>query len=716
MNIEINSVWSFNGIEGIPDGCYRVLKFYEEFEELIIFPIKDESTIQRPISCDVEIFAIEYNEGNIKEFHFELPWYLLVSETDIPEIHRITRDLNFSLIKPLIEDKGFYHDLVVSQRVKSISKRAKEISKPVQTLYRVLNNFWKYGQDASALIPAFKDRGGKGKERVAGDKKRGAPVKSRTGVIEVAPGINITEEDKKKIEKGLKKFYLNSKRMSLAKAYKNTIKAYYAKEVREAEVNGDFPKIPNQDQFKEWKNILTKKSDETKKRSTKRHYQKNERGLLGSALEDAAIPGECFELDATVADVHIVSKLNRNLCLGRPTIYLVVDKTSRMIVGVHVSMEYASWRAGRQALINSFTEKKTFCEKYGITITDSQWPCYHLPRRLLCDRGEMVCKKPEELVVPLMQLDIAAPYRADMKGIVERRFGLLNEEVFHQLVGTTRGTIRIRGEDDPRDRAQYTIDELTKETIKEIRKHNRKIFDNLKTASPLLMENSLAATPINCWKIHLQKHRHSLRIAEEEEIRAKLLPSVTASMTKYGILYNGVYYSCERVKEENLAAIARNHGRWSLEARADLDNSSFLYVRLKHGEGFTKCHILPRSKMLADLPESDIDCFHDWHRQQDKKNEFTSEDISDFEESRDDARYSAQEQKKAPKNANKKDKKTGIKDRRREAIEQGRKELQDEKSKVLEEVITSPESGNIADTQNNSGKNSMFSRSRRRKE
>ena len=283
------------------------------------------------------------------------------------------------------------------------------------------------------------------------------------------------------------------------------------------------------------------------------------------------------------------------------------------------------------------------------------------------------------------------------------------------MAGTTRGTIRIRGEDDPKARAQYTIDELTKETIKDIRKHNRSIFENLKTASPLLMENSLAATPINFWNIHLQKHRHSLRMAEEQEIRAKLLPSVKASMTKHGIFYNEMYYSCKRVEEESLASIARNHGRWSLEARADRDNSSFLYVRFKHGEGFTKCHILPRSKMLADLSDIDIDCYFDWNRQQDQKNQFISEDISDYQESRDDARHAAQEQKKAPKNTNKKGKTTGIKDRRREVINQDRKDLQDEESKVLEEATALSESDHVAGAQNSSEKNTMFSRSRRRK-
>lgn len=82
--------------------------------------------------------------------------------------------------------------------------------------------------------------------------------------------------------------------------------------------------------------------------------------MIGSATDHTEVPGSCFELDSTVLDVHVVSEFQRNHVLGRPTVYCVIDKESRMIVGLHVSMEYASWRAGRQALINSFTSKKIF--------------------------------------------------------------------------------------------------------------------------------------------------------------------------------------------------------------------------------------------------------------------------------------------------------------------------------------------------------------------
>ncbi|MGK6717933.1 hypothetical protein ACKU3I_022385 [Serratia marcescens] len=65
-----------------------------------------------------------------------------------------------------------------------------------------------------------------------------------------------------------------------------------------------------------------------------------------------------------------------------------------MIVGLHVSMEYASWRAGRQALINSFTSKKEYCAEFGIEIEEADWPCNHIPQRCFVI-GEFICQDAE---------------------------------------------------------------------------------------------------------------------------------------------------------------------------------------------------------------------------------------------------------------------------------------------------------------------------------
>lgn len=47
------------------------------------------------------------------------------------------------------------------------------------------------------------------------------------------------------------------------------------------------------------------------------------------------------------ADAHIVSPLNRTINLGRPTIYSIVDRASRMIVGLYVSLGHPSWEEAR---------------------------------------------------------------------------------------------------------------------------------------------------------------------------------------------------------------------------------------------------------------------------------------------------------------------------------------------------------------------------------
>lgn len=61
------------------------------------------------------------------------------------------------------------------------------------------------------------------------------------------------------------------------------------------------------------------------------------RALLGSVANTTVLPGDVFEIDSTVADVHLISSLNRRKVIGRPTIYTVVDRATRMIVGLHVS-------------------------------------------------------------------------------------------------------------------------------------------------------------------------------------------------------------------------------------------------------------------------------------------------------------------------------------------------------------------------------------------
>ena len=279
---------------------------------------------------------------------------------------------------------------------------------------------------------------------------------------------------------------------------------------------------------------------------------------------------------------------------------------------MHVSLYHASWRAARQALTNCFLPKSSYCKNFGVHIEDSEWPCSHIPKELVCDNGEMIGLKPKKALTPMTQLSFTPPYRPDCKGVVEKRFDIINKEVLHELLGTTRGGQVVRGSRDPRKDAIYTLKEITAEIIKAVLEHNRSIFDDLAFSSPLLIGNDISPTPINYWKIHLSKHKHELQSANSDEVIARILPSAEVSMTRSGIYFNGMYYTCSEIEELNLASVARSSGQWRLEARIDENTTNYIYVRLDKNREFVRCDLLARSRMLRNKSMFESNFIQDW--------------------------------------------------------------------------------------------------------
>ncbi len=590
MQVEVNSVWQVSSLDGIADGLYRVLAIYSEIDLLILFRITEDKKLERPISAPLSSYIDLVNKKSITMSEYELPAYLNCKEEDIPKTQLLKRDNSYQLILDLVSLPDFLLDITTNNRSKLVVAQADRQKTYVQKIYRALNLYWKYGQEPNALLPAYKLSGGLGKVRTAGKVKRGRPVQISTPTFSVFEGVNTEEQDKAIILKAMKKFALKGRKVPFTKVYDQMLKEYYSDELLSAESEQREPSVPNYRSFLYWARKLIPQNELIRKQTNKGDFERNRRGLIGSATDHTEVPGSCFELDATVLDVHIVSEFQRNHVLGRPTLYCVVDKESRMIVGLHVSMEYASWRAGRQALVNSFTSKKQYCDRFGITIEEAEWPCHHIP---------------------------APPYRADWKGIVERRFKILNDTLVHQLMGTTRGRHYIRGDKDPRLEAALTLNEVTKMLIDAVLEHNSAIFESLAAQSTLLVESDLKPTPLNYWMIHLQKHRHALIKANEADIRARLLPPVTVSMTSKGIRLNkDMYYQCEREEFDTWKTIARNTGSWKLEARIDQDNSSFIYVRLQSDENFTRCELMKRSSIFEERHVADVVFFEDWKKLQ----------------------------------------------------------------------------------------------------
>nr|MCV5142649.1 hypothetical protein [Escherichia coli] len=112
--------------------------------------------------------------------------------------------------------------------------------------------------------------------------------------------------------------------------------------------------------------------------------------------------------------------------------------------------------------------------------------------------------------------------------IVERCFGILNDEVIHRLIGTTRRGKIVKGEPTPQSRACLTIQEVTSLLIREILAHNQRTYEELAYINPLLIENDLVISPKNSWMISLKHGRFSARAVGADEVIARLLIPVNA--------------------------------------------------------------------------------------------------------------------------------------------------------------------------------------------
>ncbi len=674
MLVEKNSVWQFLQVNGFDDGIYRVLGHYADHDLLVIFRLQDKSGLQRPSVIVLSQFIDEIKSGQITHADFSRPFYQVVAEEGLLASHRKKRDDRYGLIQELIDSPNFLLEFSINPRCNLVSMHAKLKGTYVQELYRAFNLYWKFGQERNSLLPAYKYSGGAGKQRVAGNVKRGSPIQVSTPGMEVPIGVNTSEADKTIFIKAMKRYGLKGKKVTFRRVYEQMLKEYYADELISAEKEDREVQVPTYRAFVYWVKILIPKKELIEKQTSPGDFARNLRGLRGSATDNTEVPGSCFELDATVLDVHIVSEFNRNHVLGRPTVYCVVDKESRMIVGLHVSMEYASWRAGRQALVNSFSSKKDYCAIYGIEIEESEWPCQHIPQRLLCDRGEFICSDAENLAVPLIgHLSIAPPYRAELKGIVEQRFNILNKQLVHELVGTTRGRHYIRGDKDPRLDAALTLKEINKLLIDAVLDHNSAVFEALSGQTTLLIESGLAPTPLNYWNIHMLKHRHALTKANEAEVHARLLPVEKVTMTNKGIRRNNLmYFESNHPDFEDWKVIARAGGSWQLEARFNQDNSSFIYVRLNEREGFSRCNLVLGSSTFSHRHQADIVFFEDWNKLEKNRTKPTAKSVERHQRRKSVVKHAQDETKKVL--SSKTERVRNMKERRREVIQQARGE------------------------------------------
>lgn len=174
---------------------------------------------------------------------------------------------------------------------------------------------------------------------------------------------------------------------------------------------------------------------------------------------------ERVEVDHTPMDVHVLNPIT-GMADGRPYLTLLLDRYSRMPVGMEIGFEPPSELSVMRALRNSILPKSYVKQTY--PDIENDWPALGKPMMLVCDNGmefhsHQLRRMCGELDIDLQFCPKAQP---EYKGAVERFLGTLNREVCHRIPGTSFSNINHRGDYDSVSESCITLDDL-KELVHE---------------------------------------------------------------------------------------------------------------------------------------------------------------------------------------------------------------------------------------------------------
>jgi hypothetical protein len=493
---------------------------------------------------------------------------------------------------------------LVEHRGKLIAQAAKQFRVSRKEIYKYLRRYWISGKMRYALVPNYYKSGAAGKERevLANEPaipKRGRPSK----ILRFEPehtGVNVTKEMKMIFDAARKLFG----EKDLKKTYEQMIDRFFNDGHRKSsgvKVPVILPafELPTFNQFSYWIRKRRCLAESIIARRGQRKYDLTSRPILGNSTQMAYGPGAIFQVDATIADVYLVSRLNRNWIIGRPVVYFVVDVFSRMVVGLYVGLEGPSWITGMMSIVNTTTDKVAFCAELGIEITFEVWPCTYLCESLLADRGEFLGlesdRLPGSLEIPVAN---CPPYRADWKGIVEQMFRRVNLKAVSWIPGQVRR--REPGEPDHRLDAILDLRQFTKIITLNAIEYNHSHWIKDYPMDTDLIRDQVQPVPIDLWNWGIKNRTGHLRTRPPEIIKLSLMPTKMATVTESGIVFEKMHYSTPRALQEDWFVKARTQGTWRVPVAYDPRRLNEIYLPNKEKTSFDICTLLPVDRSFKD--------------------------------------------------------------------------------------------------------------------
>ena len=327
------------------------------------------------------------------------------------------------------------------------------------------------------------------------------------------------------IERAIRRYYFGAKRLSLRSAYEMMLLEDYVGP--EGEMDSD---APTWSQFRHYYygHSLHKDPQKIIAREGLTKYQRDHRPAWGTSSGWRPQPGS-YQMDATQADIYLLSRQDRSIVVGRPYIYLAVDTATHLIAGVYIG--FSCDETAVMACIEQATmDKVAYCARYGIEITPEQWPSAGMPSEIITDQGrELFGPRMSELCRRYgLEVLTLPPFRPDCKGAVEKTIDLLQQRYKPMLRG--RGVI----EDDAQER--WATDYRTQATL-DLDDFARVVIHSvLYLSSGRLVDGK---TPAERWT----ELSPRLMAVDPQELHIQTLPRDTAKLTRKGLRINRMWYA-----------------------------------------------------------------------------------------------------------------------------------------------------------------------------
>lgn len=316
-------------------------------------------------------------------------------------------------------------------------------------------------------------------------------------------------------------------------------------------------------------------------------YKRN-RGYAG--VHRSTGPADVYELDATGGRFFLVARGDPPILLGTPTIYIMIDRASRYVPAIYLTLRKASFEEVRYVMLISFTSRD-WLRSLDIDVDDEQFPPGRPCAELCLDRGPELASlamdeaAAEGLRIPVTSLPSRNP---DAKAIVERFI----RELKRKMANTRLKGIFVQRPTDHDTRAQrnkaarvavHTLKEAYAVLIEIVNDYNNSPHKALRR-NKLLIQAGVPPTPkaAYLWGLDNITALKATKLTNEDFQKALL-------GFDHATISNGVVRYRDRVYDTANEAAARYCEKFARRARSfdiRIHRPAFheFFVPMPHGE------------------------------------------------------------------------------------------------------------------------------------